>query len=62
MLAACDLPIFTNEVSRDGVHVMYACMFLLSFVLLLLFFFFNYSLVVYVVVLNSKTSLKLHSL
>ena len=56
MLAACDLPIFTNEVSRDGVHVMYACMFLLSFffcfVLLLLFFFFNYSLVVYVVVLN----------
>ena len=31
VLAGCDIPIFTNEVSRDGVHVMHAYMFLLSF-------------------------------
>ena len=67
MLAGCDIPIFTKGVSRDGVHVMYACMFLLIFlfvcfvvvvvVLLLLLFQHNYSLIVYGVVLNSKTSL-----
>ena len=62
MLAECDIPIFTNGVSRDGVHVMHAYMFLFSFFVVVLLFLHNYSLFVYGVVLNSKTSLTLCTL
>ena len=41
VLAGCDIPMFNNGVSRDGVHVMHAqyMFFVIFFVLLLLFLY-----------------------
>ena len=55
MLAGCDIPIFTNGVSRDGVDlsVMHACMFFVKFlclfVSLLLLFFYSSTICLYMV-------------
>ena len=69
MLAGCDIPIFTNGVSRDGVDlsVMHACMFFVKFFMFVCQFvvvvlLFQHNLFVYGVVLNSKTFLTLCTL